>query len=104
MSNKPKTVLNMPVIGQGATLIMLSDRHAYTIVAITASGKTVKAQRDHTKRIDSNGMSEMQEYEYSPNVNAEVESFRLHKDGSYRNKYGTKLSIGERYSYHDYSF
>jgi hypothetical protein len=91
-----------PAIGQGATLIMLSDRHAYTIVGVTA--KTVKATKDIAKRVDNNGFSEAQEYTYETNANAEVETFRLHKDGSYRNKQGIKLSIGQRYSYYDYSF
>ena len=93
-----------PVIGMAATLIMLSDRHAYTVISVSPSGKTIKAQRDKAIRIDSNGASEAQEYSYQCDANAEIETFRLGKHGNYRNAQGTKLSLGERYSYHDFSF
>lgn len=92
-----------PERGMGATLLMWTDRHAYTIVKVTPC--TVHAQQDRAIRMDHNGMSESQEYTYEPNKSAPVEIFRKRKDGGYyRAGYGSQLRIGERDEYHDYSF
>lgn len=88
-------------VGMGATILSWTDRHPATIVKVTAS--QVHVQRDNYKRIDNNGMSECQEYEYTPNPNASVEVFRVTKKGL-KNKSGNYLSIGEREKYYDFSF
>jgi hypothetical protein len=93
-----------PQVGMGATILGWTDRHAATIVEVSPSGKTIVIQRDNAKRIDSNGMSESQQYEFTPNADAERETFRLRKTGEYRSKYGANLRIGERSEYFDYSF
>lgn len=90
-----------PKVGMGATRLMWTDRHAGTIVKITPT--QVHVQEDTAKRTDGNGMSEDQQYEYSPNSQGAVHVFRKTKRG-YRNKGGNALCIGERDSYHDYSF
>lgn len=90
-----------PEIGDGVTITCYSDRHAGTIIAKTA--KTITVQRDFAKRIDKNGMSESQEYEYSSDPKGMKEIFRLTKRG-WRNKVGNGLVIGERDEYYDFSF
>jgi hypothetical protein len=102
-------------IGDGATLLMWSDRHAYTIIEVEryVTGarigeiKAVVAQQDKATRLDGLGMSDSQSYTYQPNPNAEKERFTLRKDGRFR-KVGSVnssvLAIGERREYYDYSF
>lgn len=50
-------------IGMGATSMEYSDRHAYTVQKII-SDKRVVVTRDKVTRIDGNGPSDCQEYEY----------------------------------------
>jgi len=90
-----------PKIGMGATILMWTDRKAGTIVKITPT--QVHVQEDTAVRADNNGMSECQEYAYSPNPAGYVHVFRKTKRG-YRNKAGNALSIGERDTYYDFSF
>lgn len=92
--------------GDGATLVMWSDRHAGTVVSVHA--KLLYWQRDHVERLDSNGMSESQSYAYYPNPEAPVEAFTLRKNGSWVRKgegfkNGTRIIPG-RHEYYDYSF
>lgn len=104
-----------PEVGMGATILMYTDRYAATIsdVIKTKSGKIsyILIQQDISTRTDENGMSEYQSYNYAPNEKAPKRRFSLRKNGLWveSSKYhtmwnGTKLSIGERDSYHDYSF
>lgn len=93
-----------PEVGMGATILMWSDRHAATIVEVTASGKTVTVQEDRAKRTDKNGCSESQTYEYTPNPEAPKRRFRLGKHGWKQLNSGCHLSIGHRNTYHDFSF
>ena len=98
-----------PKIGDGATVLCWTDRHAATVVAVSKSGKTVSVQRDTQKRIDSNGMSEMQEYECTPNPNGFRLTFTLRSNGAWAEKGqpmrgGARLSVGERRPYFDFSF
>lgn len=103
-SNQPE-----PVIGMGCTKCMWSDREAYTIIDVSENRKTIVVQRDSVKRIDSNGMSESQEYEYTQDPNGEIEVVTLRKNGRWITqgepmKNGTGWLIGERCEYYDYSF
>jgi hypothetical protein len=100
-----------PTVGMGATECCYSDRHAYTVVDIirfktgTRKGevKEVVLQQDTATRIDKNGMSESQEYTYTPNPNAERKTARLHKDGRFY--LGSSIiRIGERDEYYDFCF
>ena len=90
-----------PEVGMGATLLMWTDRHAYTIVKVTRC--QVHARRDKAIRIDTNGMSEAQDYRFERDDTQPVEIFRLRKNGAYHGKAG-RLRIGDRCAYHDYSF
>ena len=97
-----------PEVGDGATICYRSDTHAATIIAVSKSGKRVTVQRDVATRTDSNGMSESQSYEYTPNIDGEVETFSLRKNGRWVKKgeavNGTGLMFGVRREYFDYSW
>lgn len=67
-----------PEVGKGATVMLHTDRHAYQVLHVSKDGKRIKMQRCKATRIDNNGMSESQQYDYS-----ELEG-KLH-DYVYRN-------------------
>ena len=104
-----------PVVGMGATKLCWTDRHPATIVEVLKGGKLIGIQKDNCKRIDSNGMSEDQDYEFTPNPSASIEYYKLNKQGAYyaahKNEKGNfvfvgggQLRIGDRDKYHDFSF
>lgn len=98
----------VPEVGMGATVIMWSDRYAVTIVEVSPNGKSVKVQSDNYKRTDTNGMSENQSYEFSPNPDAPITTYTLRKNGRWVHQgssmNGQGLAIGFRDAYHDFSF
>jgi hypothetical protein len=98
----------IPEIGMGATECIGSDRYPYTIVRISDSGKTFWMQGDEYKRIDKNGLSEIQEYEYTPNTNATIVEVRRAKNGRWYTSggmaHGTFVNVGVRRAYWDPSF
>ena len=55
-------------VGTGMTEYMWSDRHPYEVVEVINQEDVKVRALDH-KRIDNNGMSECQEYEYISNTN-----------------------------------
>lgn len=55
----------IPEVGKGATVLLYSDRHAYEVIEVSKDLKSVKIQRYAPKRIDANGMSDNQSYEYN---------------------------------------
>lgn len=97
-----------PQVGMGVTEMCWSDRHAYEVVAIKDERHITVRALDH-KRVDGNGMSEMQEYEYMSNPeNSEINLFKT-KKGEWREKNGRELGcnrfrIGYAEEYYDYSF
>jgi len=91
-----------PEVGMGATELCYTDRHAFTIIAVSASGKTITVQRDNATRADSHGMSDCQSYTYSADPNGAIYELRLTKKG-YAHK-GTPFTIGCRREHYDYSF
>jgi hypothetical protein len=94
-----------PEVGMGATVISWTDRHAGTIVAVERNGRQIIWQQDRATRVDGNGMSDAQEYSYERWDDAPREKFTLRQDGSYRRAKGTsRLVLGVRQKYHDYSF
>lgn len=102
-----------PEVGMGATILMWSDRKACTITTVkhfksgARKGQVceITAQEDTAIRIDQNGMCESQDYTYVRNIEGRVTVFRLKKSGPYvQVGGGSQLRIGERDSYHDYSF
>lgn len=91
-----------PEVGQGATVLMWTDRHAATIVKVTPA--TVTVQVDKATRIDKNGMSESQEYSYEPDPEGRLITFRWTKSNQWKSSCGNRLLVGTRRSYHDFSF
>jgi hypothetical protein len=61
-----------PVVGEGATILLYSDRHAYEVVQVMEDGMSCLIQRCKATRTDSYGMSEMQDYKYELNPNAPI--------------------------------
>lgn len=92
-----------PEIGMGATICHWSDKTAATVVYITP--KRLILREDHATRVDKNGMSESQEYAYSPNPEGREWFVSLRKDGTWRvSKSKEIVTLGVRRQYHDYSF
>ena len=54
----------LPKVGEGATILMYSDRHAYEVLEVSKDYKRVVIQRYAPERADKNGMSESQDYAY----------------------------------------
>lgn len=92
-------------VGIGVTMLSWTDRTPGTIVEV---GKNyIKIQEDFYKRTDNNGMSDEQDYEYSPNPNGSIRTYKKNRLGKYTSngkKDGSGLIIGHRERYFDYSF
>ena len=106
-----------PKVGMGVTMLWWTDRYPGTIVEVDCSKKRpiIAVQTDHAKRTDSNGMSEMQSYDYSPDPDAEVLYFRQEENGTWFqitrnpktgrwNKRRMRCVVGHREKYHDFCF
>jgi hypothetical protein len=92
-----------PEIGMGATIQHWSDSTATTIIYITP--KRLILREDNAQRVDKNGMSESQEYVYSPNPEGKQWLATLRKDGSWRIAKSTQIvTLDVRRQYYDYSF
>lgn len=92
----------VPEVGMGCTILRWTDREAATIIKVTPT--QVHVQEDKAVRVDTNGMSELQEYTYTPDTTAPVQVFRKTKRGWCAAGGGNALHIGDRRKYHDYSF
>lgn len=93
-----------PVVGMGVTLLHWTDRSAGTITRVSASGKTLWFKEDTAERVDTNGMSESQDYKFTPNPDARERRASLRKNGEWREVNGSRLALGYRSAYYDYSF
>lgn len=103
-----------PYVGMPATILLWTDRSPATVVEVTK--KYIVVQEDDATRIDNNGMSESQEYVYTPNPDAHRVIYRKNKFGQWvrcaRNPetgrliqaQGASLLLGTREKYHDFSF
>ena len=93
--------------GVGATMLMWSDRHAGTIIAVErfrtgarkGEPRVIVVQRDKAVRKDENGMSDAQEYDYERDVNGRVWRFHVDSQGRFKG-----LAIGVRDEHYDYTF
>jgi hypothetical protein len=104
MTNTNQTT-STPTIGAGCTVCFYTDRHAATIIDVSATGYKVTVREDKATRTDTNGMSECQNYEYAPDPEGAVHVFFRNKTGAYGSRKGGKrLALGDRRAYHDYSF
>lgn len=94
----------VPQVGMGATILCWTDRHACTIIEVNKTGKTIIVQEDRATRIDGNGMSDAQSYEYARDESGTTYTFRKFKRGWKEVGGGKGLLIGHRRHYHDFSF
>ena len=77
--------VTLPAVGMGATLGVGSDRYPYTIIEVSASGKSITIQEDDAIRMDKNGpYTEMQTYSFAPNKNGGTYVARLNEHGRWR--------------------
>ena len=67
-------------VGTYATMYEYSDRHAYEVVEVKDQ-KHIKIRKLDAKRIDNNGMSDSQHYQYTSNENNPIEELELTKYG-----------------------
>jgi hypothetical protein len=104
-----------PVVGAPATVIMFSDRHAATVskVLFTKDGrvKGVEVQQDRAERIDTNGMSESQDYRFERDPEGQTyDARRVERNGRIYWIKGTikdrnySIGLGARSEYYDFSF
>lgn len=97
-----------PEVGMGATTGYGSDRYPYTVVEILSKRK-IKLQADSFKRIDNNGMSEVQEYNFYRDVDGHTDVATLRKDGTWVSehdplKHGRRFWLGQRSAHFDPHF
>lgn len=114
-------------VGLGGTEYRWSDRRPYSVCVVHNNWKNkgyeiIGVQEDDAKRIDKNGMSEEQHYEFSPNIENCVyylKSEIVETDKGLRklyqpvtwnnktnrwNKGGRAVTLGRRNYYYDFSF
>lgn len=100
-----RTYRRLITVGMGATVCGWSDRHAATVIGVSASGYKITVQRDKAVRTDANGMSEAQNYSYERDPNGAIQTFYRNSDGRYANRTkGGRLVLGQRNEYYDYGF
>lgn len=105
----------VPQAGMPATILLWSDRNPATVISF--DGKILQVQEDNAVRIDGNGMSDCQNYEYSENKEGSIYCYRQDKRGFWKevvlnpetNRYnkacgGSGLRLGDREKYYDFSF
>ena len=97
-----------PLVGMGATEMCYTDRHPYEIIAVKDDRHITVRELDW-KRIDTNGMSDCQDYEYFSNPENRTAELFLTKDGKWRERIGRRLGcngfcLGFAERYHDFSF
>lgn len=92
-------------VGDGAPIVMWTDRQACTIIAIQKNGRLIVLQEDTATRTDKNGMSDAQAYTFERNLQGRTHEATLRRDGTFKVKGSqTGVLVGQRSQYHDYSF
>ena len=103
MTNTPN-----PKAGMGATELCWTDRHPYTIVEVSKSGKTLWATRDSVKVIRGSIQDGSAEYEFTSNLDAPRTKYTFRKNGLFVRHgdsiTGSTLLVGKREEYHDPHF
>lgn len=100
-------VMSEPTVGMGVTINFYSDSKAATIIQISHKGKRIVLRQDKATRIDHNGVSESQTYNYETDLDGSIYVATLRKDGAYRlvgATTGSTITLGVRREYYDYSF
>lgn len=93
-----------PEVGMGVTEMCYTDRHPYEVIEVI-DDRHIIVRALSWKRIDNNGLSECQEYEYFSNPEASPIKLFLTKKGTWRERYpsghlgcnGFAIGFAERY-------
>ena len=98
----------VPEIGMGVTQLCWTDRHPFTMIDII-NDKTLVVQADESIRVDNNGMSDSQKYEYKQNPEGSIYIITLRKNGYWVTKgssmkSGQRWHVGSRSRYYDFTF
>lgn len=93
----------LPTIGMVCTESVGSDRYAHEIIEVRSNG-TLLIRQMHSRRTDSNGMSEVQTWESEPNADAPIAEAKRGRDRRWRTDRDTLLSLGVHAPYRDPSF
>lgn len=84
-------------VGHGATFQVGADRYAGTIVEVgrTVGRRYVVFQYDHARRVDTNGLGDVQEWVHEPNPNGATLRFTQRGDGRYKvsGRYGRSAYV-----------
>ena len=102
-------MINLVVVGGPATIYAYSDRYPGTVISVTDN--EIIVTEDNYKRIDNNGMSESQEYEYESNSDGRKFIFRKVRSGKFKGQWrenglstGMPVNFNYRQKYYDFSF
>ena len=107
-------------IGSGATVVMWTDRMAYTVIEVSPSGKQMKIQRDIATLINKDelkvnvggfaaNVSGEQKYTYEPDPTGDIRTVRfviskMRPQGVWKaDKFGIAVAPG-RAEFYDYNF
>jgi hypothetical protein len=94
-----------PEVGMGCTIFGWTDRNAATVIEVSRTGHKITVQYDTQTRTDTNGMSDAQAYEFTPNPQGRTETFTRRQNGDYRVVGGTtRCLVGVRDAYYDFGF
>jgi hypothetical protein len=103
------TIDSNPQVGMGATEFLWTDRRPWRVVEVVKENKEVKIAYINAVRIDKNGMSEEQEYDYSNHSDHTITLVR--RGNSWRtwnelHQQWCKMNIKFGYAeqYYDFSF
>ena len=98
----------VPEVGMGVTEYYWSDREPWEIVAVK-DARHITVRKLDAKRVDSNGISECQDWELTSNDKNPTAELFLTKKGEWRERYGrslgcNKFGIGVARKYIDPTF
>jgi hypothetical protein len=106
----------VPEVGAPATICSWSDRQPATVFRVFMVGKSVivETRDDDYVRVDTNGISESQQYEYKTMVNGckrywkitdkGIQAVERNENGRYVKGPSGAVVFGRREKFHDYSF
>lgn len=106
----------VPQIGMGATILSWTDRHPATVIGWDEKKMIVTIQADKYTRVDQNGMSDCQDYEFTADPTGPIyhyrwrdkkgwiEIFRNKETGRWVQSTRGGLTVGRRERYYDFSF
>ena len=110
-----RDIFREPVVGEGATVLMWSDRHAATVIEWDAKRQIVSVQEDKATLVGGHPQTDQQEYSYAANPKAEIQQFKWKDGWRQLERQGDKMKltkkgtgrgllVGHRDEYYDHTF